>query len=127
KLWDEEAGLWHQEMTAPESYVETSGSGLILHAFGVGFEQGLLGKEYEEVLHAGLRSYLKYITVDGSVHNTCIGCLSPNEGKRQDYIERPYLLNDCHAFGPVLFAFGQAYKLGIKEISIEEPINPENL
>ncbi|NJO69146.1 MAG: hypothetical protein HC830_07580 [Bacteroidetes bacterium] len=37
-------GLWHQEMTAHESYIETSGSGLLLYGIGVMLESGLLEK-----------------------------------------------------------------------------------
>lgn len=115
---DKECGLWHQEMTDKESYVETSGSGLILHAIGVGLKRGLLGTSHRKAFEDGLRGYLSYIAIDGSVHNTCVGCLSPGQGTKEDYANRGHLLNDCHAFGPVILAFAQAHALGIKEIKI---------
>jgi len=37
-----EDGMWHQEMTDETSYVETSGSGLLLYGLGIMIEKGLL-------------------------------------------------------------------------------------
>ncbi len=115
---DAECGLWHQEMTVPESYVETSGSGLILHAIGVGLAKGLLGASHREAFERGLAGYMTYIAVDGSVHNTCTGCLSPEMGTKADYMNRPHPLNDHHAFGPAILALAQAQALGIRTIQI---------
>lgn len=116
KTRDEATGLWHQEMTAPESYIETSGSGLILYGIGAGLELGLLGERHREAFDAGLKGMLSYIALDGSVHHTCVGCLSPGEGTREDYIRHPHKLNDPHAFGPLVLAYGQALRLGMDEI-----------
>lgn len=111
---DATSGLWHQEMTAPESYIETSGSGLILYAIGAGLECGLLeGERYQKAFERGLRGLQSYIALDGSVHQTCIGCLSPGDGSREAYMQHPHKLNDSHAFGPLVLAFGQAVRLGL--------------
>jgi unsaturated rhamnogalacturonyl hydrolase len=109
-------GVWHQELTDASSYVETSGTGLILYAVGVGLQKGLLPPELRERYDAGLRGYLDYIGPDGSVYHTCMGCLCPGEGRIIDYKARAPVLNDPHAFGPVTLAFGQALNLGITEI-----------
>jgi unsaturated rhamnogalacturonyl hydrolase len=106
-------GMWHQELTDANSYVETSGTGLILYAVGVGLEQGLLPSETQQAFSAGLRGYLAYIRPDGSVYHTCRGCLCPGQGRILDYEARAPVLNDPHAFGPVTLAFGQALRLGI--------------
>lgn len=114
RVQDAGSGLWHQEMTAPESYLETSGSGLILYAIGAGLESGLLEKaRYREAFERGLRGLLPYIGLDGSVHHTCVGCLSPGDGSREAYIRHPHKLNDPHAFGPLVLAYGQAVRLGL--------------
>lgn len=115
RVQDPACGLWHQHMTAPESYVETSGSALILYAIGAGIESGLLAETcHLEAFKKGLRGLKSYIALDGSVHNTCIGCLSPGMGTREDYMQRPYVINDPHAFGPLVLAFGQAVRLGLE-------------
>ncbi len=109
-------GLWHQEMTDTKSYVETSGSGILLYGLGIMLEKGLLDKKYKENFVNGLRNYLDYIGDDGSVSNTCIGCLCPGKGTKEDYINRKWELNDYHAFGPVVLAYTQAAKMGIEKI-----------
>ena len=106
-------GLWHQEMTDASSYVETSGSGILLYSLGVMLEKGLLNKKYQKNLVQGLSAYLDYIGPDGSVSNTCIGCLCPGKGTKEDYINRKWALNDYHAFGPVVLAYTQAAKMGL--------------
>ncbi len=110
-------GMWHQEMTRDDSYVETSGTGLILYAIGLGLEHGLFGDAERKAFIKGLNGYLTYIALDGSVHHTCRGCLAPGQGTIDDYMNTPAVLNDPHAFGPVALALGQAHRLGITTLS----------
>jgi len=112
----DEQGVFHQEMTMHDSYVETSGTGMILFAIGIGLQHGLLGDRHRAALEAGLRGYLSYIALDGSVHQTCVGCLCPDGGLLPSYLVRAHKLNDTHAFGPVVLAFGQAAAIGIGEV-----------
>jgi unsaturated rhamnogalacturonyl hydrolase len=104
-------GMWHQELTQPDSYVETSGSGLILHALGVAIGRRLMPPGARAAFERGLAAYSGYIEPDGSIRNTCIGCLSPGQGTIADYLARPARTNDPHAFGPVVLAFGTAARL----------------
>jgi len=118
--YQDKQGLWHQEMSDPTSYIETSGSGIFLYSLGIMLEKNLLPVKYKNNLVKGLRSYLDYISVEGSVANTCIGCLCPGKGTKEDYKNRKWELNDYHAFGPVVLAFTQAAKMGIDKI---KPLN----
>lgn len=118
--FQDKQGLWHQEMSYPTSYVETSGSGILLYSLGIMLEKKLLPKRYLENFKLGLRGYLDYIAPDGSVSNTCIGCLCPGKGTKDDYKKRKWALNDYHAFGPVVLAYAQAAKMGIDKI---RPLN----
>ncbi len=111
-----EEGLWHQEMTDPTSYIETSGSGLLLYGMGIMLEKGLLSESYFYNFKKGIRGYTSYIGSDGSVSHTCGGCLSPGQGTKEDYINKPWIYNDEHAFGPAVLAFTQAAKMGIEKI-----------
>jgi unsaturated rhamnogalacturonyl hydrolase len=114
RVQDPVAGLWHQEMTEPKSYIETSGSGLILYAIGAGIGCGLLkGEGYKAAFEKGLKGMLSYIALDGSVHNTCVGCLAPGDGSPEAYIRHAHKINDPHAFGPLVLAYGQAVGLGM--------------
>ena len=114
--FQDEQGVWHQEMTDFKSYVETSGTGLILYALGVGVERGLLPPAAMASFLKGLRGYSQYILPDGTVFHTCRGNLNPGSGTIADYKQSPPVVNDPHAFGPVTLAFGQALKLGIPEL-----------
>lgn len=111
--FQDEQGMWHQEITEHDSYVETSGTGLILYGIGVGLEHGLLSIDVMAHFLRGLRGYMQYIHPDGSVYHTCRGCLNPGAGTIADYRQRAAVVNDSHAFGPVTLAFGQALALGI--------------
>ena len=111
-------GLWHQEMTEPRSYVETSGSALILYAIGAGLEAGVLeAVRWRPVFEQGLAALLVYVSEEHDVFHTCDSCLSPGRGTILDYMARPPVLNDSHAFGPVALAMGQAYLLGIASVT----------
>lgn len=111
------AGLWYQEMTDPASYTETSGSGLLLYGLGVMLERGLIDRKHEADLIRGLGALPAYIAADGSVSHACIGCLCPGQGSKADYKGRVWAHNDPHAFGPVVLAYMQAVKLGIRSVT----------
>lgn len=104
-------GMWHQEITDHTSFVETSGTGLILYALGVGIESGIIDDSHLFAFQRGVKGYQSYIALDGSVFNTCVGCLCPEDGSIEAYKSRQHKMNDSHAFGPVIFTFAQAEKL----------------
>lgn len=120
--YQDENGLWHQEITEHTSYVETSGSGLVLYGLGLAIESGVLSKKYRSHFEKGLRGLAAYVDTDGSVSNGCWSCLCPNKGTKEDYINHPWFYNESHAFGPVVLAFAQAVKMGISEISLENKV-----
>lgn len=112
-------GLWHQEITREDSFVETSGTSLILFALGIALQHKVVREdEGRAALERGLRGLLSYIALDGSIHNTCEGCLCPGDGSILEYMNKRHPINDCHAFGAVSLAFGQAYALGIHHIEL---------
>ncbi len=115
-------GMWHQEMTDPTSYVETSGSGLLLYGVGIAIEKNIIDAKYLDSFKKGLAGYLSYISGDGSISHTCIGCLAPGNGTKQDYVKHRWKLNDSHAFGPAVLAYTQAIKMGIREITATQPL-----
>lgn len=116
KVQDEQ-GLWRQEMTeTKEAYVETSGSGLLLWALGEGIAAGVIDASHRERFERGCRGLLAYISSDTDIYHTCRGCLCPGEGTKKDYMAKAPVVNDPHAFGPVVLAMGQAHLLGIKTI-----------
>jgi unsaturated rhamnogalacturonyl hydrolase len=113
----DDEGLWHQEIPLASSYVETSGSALLLYAIGCGLQNDLLAADpWRARFERGLRGLLAYISDQYDLFHTCDSCLCPGEGTVADYLARPPILNDSHAFGPFALAFGQAHVLGISSL-----------
>lgn len=104
-------GMWHQEMTRPDSYTETSGSCLIAYGIGLGLEKGVLPASYKEYFDRAVEGMSRYIALDGSIFNSCVGCLSPGAGTKEDYMAQEWMLDDSHAFGPVILLMVQAERL----------------
>lgn len=113
-------GLWHQEMTFPDSYPEISGTGLLLYGLGRAIEAGVLDrKQYLPAFRKGIEGMLRYVDADGNIGNTCSGCLAWGDGSKEAYAAHEYYCNEPHAFGPVLFALTEALALGIKDVETE--------
>ena len=115
--YQDEEGLWHQEMTWPDSYPEISGSALILYGIGCGIRAGVLDRRtFLPAFKKGLEGMLKYIDEDCNICNTCSGCLTYGDGSKAAYASHPYWTNEVHAFGPVLLALTAALELGIRKV-----------
>lgn len=116
--YQDKDGMWHQALEDFGSYPETSGTSLLLYAMGRGLASGLLDKGlFLPHYLRGLRALLRYVSLDGSVFNCCIGCLAPGyNGTVADYALHPWKMNDTHAFGPVIHALGQAAELERKQM-----------
>lgn len=123
---DPKTGLWFQEMTDPSSYVEISGSGLLLEGLGTAIETGVLSKKHMADFLRGIQGLLMYVDPDGSIGHTCRGCLSPGNGTKEDYKDRQFYYNEAHAFGPAVFAMAQALRLGYDEIELPSALGSAN-
>ena len=117
--------MWHQALETPESYLESSGTALILYAISRGLKNGSVAKEDHErflkIYLKGLRALLGYIGIDGSVFNACSGCLAPGEGTAEDYANHPWKLNDQHGMAAVMMCLSQAETLCAKLKMIPSP------
>lgn len=120
--YQDKNGLWHQEMTDSTSFVEMSGSGLLLYGLGIALDAKILDKKYARNFEKGLQGLAAYIDTDGSVSNGCWSCLCPGKGTKQDYINHVWYYNEPHAFGPVVLAFAQAMKMGITKVTLESKL-----
>lgn len=111
-------GLWHQEMTDNSSFTETSGTGLLLYGLGIMIQKGLLPEAKKSNFITGLKGLTAYIAADGGVSHACFSCLCPRKGRKEDYVNHVWVYNDPHGFGPIVLAFAQALKMGIKELRL---------
>ena len=80
--YQDEDGMWHQEVSDFSTFVETSGSGLLLAGVGQAIESGILPAEHMSDFKRGLEGLLAYVDPDGSVGHTCQGTLAPGKAIR---------------------------------------------
>lgn len=126
KYQDPYTGLWHQEMSEPSSYLETSGSGYLLEGLAAAIESGVIPKKHKADFLRGIQGLLLYVDPDGSVGHTCRGCLSPGAGTKADYMDRQFYFNESHAFGPVVTALSAAIAMGYDEVELLAPLGSAN-
>lgn len=119
-------GLWHQEVSDPSTFVETSGSALLLAGIGQAVESGILPKSCIKDFKRGLCGLMAYVDSDGSVGHTCQGTLAPGAAGKADYAARHWYFNEPHAFGPVVLALAQAIRLGVDSIELPFELGYKN-
>ncbi|MCS7460771.1 glycoside hydrolase family 88 protein [Paenibacillus doosanensis] len=108
-------GLWHQVLTDPESYEETSCTSMFLYAFARGVRFGWIKntEPYIEAIDKGWTGMSK-VSIDkfGNVYGVCRGSgYSFSTGYYKDDLS--WLLNDTHGIGIVLLA-------GIEVLQLEQ-------
>jgi len=121
-----ERGLWRQEIVEPLAWEESSGTGLILYAMGVGMRKGvLIGDKYREVFAKGIEGLAAYcMTEDYATYRSCPGCLCPGVGAMKG-TPQAYLTikipekDEVHSYGCFMLAFLEAHKNGITEVEIK--------
>ena len=113
-------GLWKQSIAEPLAWEESSGTGIILYAIGIGLRKGLLDQEtYMPVLKKGVEGLCKFcINPDYSIEKCCTGyCCPEGIGTIESYLVSVMpKRDDPHAFGPVIMALLEAERNGINNI-----------
>jgi hypothetical protein len=102
-------GLWHQVLDHPESYTETSCSGMFTFSLLRGFNKGWLPPEAREAGLNGWAGLQTKLTEDNQLKDVC-----PATGMNpslKHYLERPRVTHDLHGIGPYLLSAGEVLKL----------------
>jgi unsaturated rhamnogalacturonyl hydrolase len=96
-------GLWRQLIDVPESWVETSGTGMFAFAIVTGVKEGWLPKKaYGEAARKAWLGLAKNVDADGNVAEVCEGT---NKGfSVQYYLDRKRKLGDLHGQAAVLWS-----------------------
>jgi rhamnogalacturonyl hydrolase YesR len=108
-----ERGLWHQVLTEPDAYEETSCTAMFSYAFARGVRFGWL-KEPDKYIRAVHKAWkgLTQISIDrlGNVHGVCRGS---SYAFTPDYYKHELLwrTNDTHGIGIVMLAGGEILKM----------------
>ena len=105
-------GGWHQVLNHPESWLETSATGMLTYAMARGVNEGWLDASFEEVARKGWLALEKKVTQDNNLIDVCG---STDTGDLEFYLKRPRLQGDLHGFGSFLLAGAEVFRLpGVK-------------
>jgi rhamnogalacturonyl hydrolase YesR len=95
------AGMWRQLIDKPESWPESSGTGMFTFAMITGAKYGWLGKDYAAAARKGWLAVCNEIDANAEIHDVCEGTNKKND--YQYYIDRKRNVGDLHGQAPVLW------------------------
>jgi unsaturated rhamnogalacturonyl hydrolase len=106
-----EDGLWKQLVDKPESWSETSGTGMFAFAMVTGVKHGWLDKKtYGPAARKAWLGLVKYIDDKANVREVCVGTnkaakeVGPDlDAQLKFYLARPRAVGDLHGQAPVLW------------------------
>jgi unsaturated rhamnogalacturonyl hydrolase len=100
--YQDKDGVWHQLLDHPESYPETSCTGMFTFAMITGVKHGWLDKKiYGQAARKGWLGLVSYIEPNGEVRNVCQGTGKKND--LQYYLDRQRFTGDLHGQAPILW------------------------
>jgi len=95
-------GVWHQLINHPESYPETSSTGMFTFAMITGVKNGWLDKKtYAPAARKGWLGLITYMEPNGDIRNVCQGTSKKND--LQYYLDRQRLTGDLHGQAPIMW------------------------
>jgi len=110
KGYQGEDGMWHQLLDYPESFPESSCTGMFLFAMASGLNKGLLPEtEYRASVMKGWNALASYVKENGKTRNVCIGTNARNS--EFHYLKRLRKTGDFHGQAAVLWATGAMAEL----------------
>ena len=103
KSYQNKDGLWNQLIDDPNSWSETSSTGMFTYAMVVGVKKGWLNAdEFKPVIRNAWIGLVGYIISTGDVAEVCEGTNKSND--RQYYLNRKKITGDLHGQAPILWA-----------------------
>lgn len=97
-----EDGMWRQLIDKPESWPETSGTGMFTFAMITGVKNGWLDKEiYGKAARKAWLKLITYINENDDITEVCEGTNKKND--LQYYLDRKRMVGDLHGQAPLLW------------------------
>ena len=96
-----EDGLWRQLLDHPESFAETSGSGMFTFAMITGVKNGWLDEKTRDQRRRWPGGLVKYVNDQSDIREVCEGTNKRNE--LQYYLTRHRNTGDLHGQAPLLW------------------------
>jgi len=104
------AGLWHQMLDKPDSYLESSATAMFVYGIAHGINRGWINAAtYGSVAQAGWLGLAEKVTAEGKVEASCVGTTLASD--HAYYYNRPTSVHHGHAYGPVLLAGAEMIRL----------------
>lgn len=104
------AGLWHQMLDRPDSYLETSASAMFTYVIAHAINEGWIPPStYGSIAQAGWNGLAAKINAEGQVEGTCVGTTYAND--QAYYYNRPTSVHALHGYGPMLLAGAEMIRL----------------
>ena len=98
----DEQGMWRQLVDDPQSWPETSSTGMFTFAFITGVKHGWLDAgTYGPAARKGWLALVSYLEPSGDIREVCEGTNKKND--RQFYLDRRRITGDMHGQAPVLW------------------------
>lgn len=98
-----EDGMWHQLLDDPESYPESSCTGMFLYGLASGIERGWLSYDkYSSNIERAWNALAGYVNEKGETENVCVGTNAKDNKKH--YLTRPTSTGNFHGQAAVLWA-----------------------
>lgn len=96
-------GMWRQLIDHPESFPETSGSGMFTFAMITGVKNGWLNEEtYGPAARKAWIALVGYLDQNADMTNVCVG--TGKKDSLEYYLTRPRHTGDMHGQAPVLWS-----------------------
>ena len=96
-------GMWRQLIDRPESWPETSSTGMFTFALVTGVKEGWLDrKTYGPAARKAWLALVRYINADGDISEVCEGTNKKND--YQYYMDRKRNVGDLHGQAPLLWS-----------------------
>lgn len=96
-------GMWHQLLDDPDSYAETSCTGMFIYALATGLDKGWLSNDdYVKVVAKGWDALAGYVNEKGETENVCIGTNAKDS--KEHYLNRPTKTGNFHGQAAVLWS-----------------------
>jgi unsaturated rhamnogalacturonyl hydrolase len=102
------AGGWHQVLDHPESWLETSCTGMLTYGIARGINEGWLDGSFAETARSGWKALQSKVTPEGDLTDVCG---STDTGDLNYYLDRPRLQGDLHGFGSYLLAGAEMVRM----------------
>lgn len=101
--YQDKDGMWHQLLDHPESFPETSCTGMFTFALITGVNRHWLdAKTYAPAARKGWLALITYLEPNGDFRNVCEGTGKNNN--LQYYLDRKRLTGDLHGQAPILWS-----------------------